>query len=568
MKRLASALAASSLLLTPALASAAAQKLLLSEVVFAPDPAEAVAIFNPGPTAIDLSNFYLADYSTYYAVTAMTGPTDSHDFVVRFPAGAIIQPGEKQFVSIGGAECFKNACGSGGMGKFNGFGIYPKYEITPTTAANGSTNVPDMVAPSITAPGVAVGTLHNLTNGGEPIVLFYWDGVSAGITDVDYVYFGVGGGSNPGVNKSSVGLPYLPEVGDTAAHHAPTYTPPAGTGGTNNTCRSDLAETGQIATGSNGIAGRDETSENSSVTWTACTTVTPGAVDTDGDSVPDANDNCPTVANPAQTDTDGDAIGDACDNCPATANLNQLDTDADGVGDSCDNCPLVANANQLNTDGDAQGDACDVDIDNDGVANAMDNCVLIPNTTQVDTDADGVGDACDLCPTMAGPAVDNGCPGMSSSSAASTGATTAAASSSSASSGAGGGTSAAATSGVGGAGGSTSVSSTSAATSAASTSGAGGAGGAGGMASTATTGAATTSSGAATTSGGATTSAVTSGAGGSDGAGGSGGSSGNSSAGDCGCTVAGDPQSGTLPGGAFAVLAAAALGLRRRRDRR
>ena len=36
-------------------------------------------------------------------------------------------------------------------------------------------------------------------------------------------------------------------------------------------------------------------------------------VDTDGDGVADAVDNCPEIANPGQVDTDGDGAGDACD---------------------------------------------------------------------------------------------------------------------------------------------------------------------------------------------------------------------------------------------------------------
>lgn len=101
-------------------------------------------------------------------------------------------------------------------------------------------------------------------------------------------------------------------------------------------------------------------------------------IDNDNDGIPDATDNCPTVANFDQLDTDGDGIGNACDNCSAVANPYDVDTDADGIMDA-----------QLDTDGDGLGDTCD-------------NCPYIanPGNPQADADGDGIGDACDLAPTI------------------------------------------------------------------------------------------------------------------------------------------------------------------------
>jgi hypothetical protein len=60
--------------------------------------------------------------------------------------------------------------------------------------------------------------------------------------------------------------------------------------------------------------------------------------DLDGDGIPNATDNCPTVPNAHQWNEDGDAFGDACDPCPQYAAL-QIDSDDDGIGDDCDPHP-------------------------------------------------------------------------------------------------------------------------------------------------------------------------------------------------------------------------------------
>ncbi len=106
-------------------------------------------------------------------------------------------------------------------------------------------------------------------------------------------------------------------------------------------------------------------------------------VDTDGDGVRNACDNCRSAANADQLDNDNDGVGNACDNCFFVANASQLDTDHDALGDVCDNCPSSANAAQSDFDSDKAGDVCD-------------NCVLDYNPAQSDFNNNGVGDVCDL----------------------------------------------------------------------------------------------------------------------------------------------------------------------------
>jgi len=105
-------------------------------------------------------------------------------------------------------------------------------------------------------------------------------------------------------------------------------------------------------------------------------------VDSDGDGVGDAADNCPGLANSEQFDSDDDGLGDVCDNCPGVANSDQQNSDNDQFGDLCDNCPEV------------DSPCCD-DYDNDGLGDLCDNCPYHYNPFQQDMDGDGIGNICD-----------------------------------------------------------------------------------------------------------------------------------------------------------------------------
>jgi cysteine-rich repeat protein len=77
------------------------------------------------------------------------------------------------------------------------------------------------------------------------------------------------------------------------------------------------------------------------------------------------------------------------------AGVTPPDTDGDSIIDTLDNCPTVPNLDQLNNDADGLGDLCDPDDDNDTVLDGTDNCQFDANPAQEDLDTDGTGDVCD-----------------------------------------------------------------------------------------------------------------------------------------------------------------------------
>ncbi len=275
----------------------AVQTLLLSEVIVTPTGGEFVEIYNPNGTAVDLTNVYLSDATfagggTYYyniVTGSNSGGGSFSDFHARFPDGATIASGEYQTVALAGSDAF-----------FVEYGIDPTYELYEDGA--GADSIPDMRE----ATAGSINNQGGLTNGGEIVVLYYWDGASDLVTDLDYV---VWGDTNEAFDKTGVALDGPDADTDTSAYQNDT---PLGSqiiinsdahefG--NSWQRDDYTEGAEVKIGGNGAEGHDETSEDLNNTWCENT------------PTPNASSSClgAWIINEFQADpdaTNGDANGD------------------------------------------------------------------------------------------------------------------------------------------------------------------------------------------------------------------------------------------------------------------
>jgi hypothetical protein len=242
-------------------AARAADHLLVSEVVVTPTAGEYVEIFNPTGASIDLSDVYLTDATfaggaTYYyniVTGANAGGGGFSDFHARFPEGASIGPGEYQTVAIAGSDDFAASYGAPPT--------YELYEDGPSPDA-----VPDLRE---ALPG-AVNGQGGLTNDGEVVVLYHWDGLTDLVQDLDYAVWGdkveavdKTGVSLDGPDPGTTPTPYL---ADTAIAGQDVVSNGAHAIGESFT-RTDPDEGAETPTGGNGLTGHDETSEDLSATF-------------------------------------------------------------------------------------------------------------------------------------------------------------------------------------------------------------------------------------------------------------------------------------------------------------
>ncbi|MFL2988787.1 MAG: lamin tail domain-containing protein [Candidatus Neomarinimicrobiota bacterium] len=213
--------------------SANADHLIFNRICITPDEAEMIEIYNPLGESVDLSNYYLSDSDKYY--TWINGESiGNFDFLIKFPEGSSIP--------------------SGGS-----------YTITTQSNLDFSDyydNLPDISLVDSELDIFEFGLNPNLSGSEEMLVLFYWDGVSSIVQDVDYFLWG---DFDKGVSKTiEEGYPFNDTFLEnqmfirnysTSDFYDSLYV------------RSDINEYDEVQFDGNGITGHDETSENFNSSW-------------------------------------------------------------------------------------------------------------------------------------------------------------------------------------------------------------------------------------------------------------------------------------------------------------
>lgn len=224
--------------------------LLLSEIVVAPTDGEMIEIVNTSNRDVDLSTYYLSDSGNYFRLP-VGASVDAADFIARFPDNAVIPGHGVATVALGMPAKFAAV-----------------HQMSPTySLADGTMRVIVANAPT-------------LTNSGEPVILFQWDGQSDLVRDVDIMIVGAPSAGNLLTSKSGMSQdgPDPDNRPSTYAMDANTIKPqamappdPIGTPPSIQVFSTQriLLEDGheRQGVGGNGQSGDDETSEDTSVTW-------------------------------------------------------------------------------------------------------------------------------------------------------------------------------------------------------------------------------------------------------------------------------------------------------------
>ena len=231
---------------------------LISEIQVSPESQEFIEIFNPNPFSLSLDNYYLTDYNTYYQLVNSVFSTASGDFLVKFPAGTTIDSAGVLVIVVDGSI----------------FSGTADFELKSNSA------IPDMTP-------LYLGSSVSLSNQ-EMVMMFFWDGQSDLVSDIDYAGWG---STSSLTDKSNISIDgpdpdtapstYLDDTPVTSQQFFPNA-PITG----QSMSRISVTEEGETLLNGNGIQGHDETSEPIDGNFQLLQTPTPG---TSGLIVPSGN---------------------------------------------------------------------------------------------------------------------------------------------------------------------------------------------------------------------------------------------------------------------------------------
>ena len=261
-----------------------AAKLLMTEISYGPNvypfqgiedfANDFVEIYNPNDFDVDLSNYYLTDATSHYSEVNFGGSAqvyyniasgaanrdrlgggDYSDFFARFPDGYTLGANEMIVVSIAPGDLYEGV-----------FGQLP--DIALYEAEGHTSDAPLMR--EVFSSSIYGGTITDEDSlpeldehYGESVVLFYWDGQSDLVTDIDFFANGTSnsGAYSVGFDKTGITSGSSAYQDDTPVLSQLWYSDVLESA-TQSYQRSIADEGDQTATGGNGVDGRDETSED------------------------------------------------------------------------------------------------------------------------------------------------------------------------------------------------------------------------------------------------------------------------------------------------------------------
>ena len=153
-----------------------ADHIVFTEVVLTPSNGEYVEITNPTSSAIDLSDYYLTDgtdidldkfyYNLPSGLNYWSG--SGTDFICRFPNNYSLPAGTSIKISLRDSDSYQGTYGESAD-------LYLDNDML------------DAVEGSSTIGAAPTG---KLANDYESLILFFWDGSSAVVKDIDYLLWG------------------------------------------------------------------------------------------------------------------------------------------------------------------------------------------------------------------------------------------------------------------------------------------------------------------------------------------------------------------------------------------